>query len=92
VIGRIQQHIPPCVKGCKFPLKSFDNIINFRLYSQSNVIYQWSVYRLHEGGEEEYVDSCAINLKEIVTNFIIPQKSSGSHSNESLITLSFGNQ
>jgi hypothetical protein len=37
------------------------------------------------------VDSCAINLKEIVTNYIIPQKSTGSRSMDSLISLSLGN-
>ena len=92
MIGKIQQQIPACTKGCKYPLKSFENIINFRLFSQTNVIYQWSAYTVNENGEEEYIDSCAINLKEIVTNFIIPQKSPGLHSMESLITLSFGNQ
>lgn len=92
MIGKILQHIPPCKKGNRYPLKTFDNIINFRLFSQSNVIYQWSAYIVHEGGEEEYVDCCAINLKDIVINFIIPQKSLASHSIESLITLSFGNQ
>jgi hypothetical protein len=53
------------------------------------VVYKWSVYRQFGSGEEEFLESVTINLKEIVTNFILPQTSHGSRSNESLINLSF---
>jgi hypothetical protein len=53
------------------------------------VVYKWSVYRRHEGGEEEYLDSCTLNLKEAVNNFIIPQNGPASHSNSSIISLGF---
>jgi hypothetical protein len=56
------------------------------------VVYQWSAYQLHDNGEEEFKDCCTINLKDLVVNFILPQKSQNSRSRESLINLSFGSQ
>lgn len=73
--------VPPARKANRFPLQSPKNIIPFRLFSQDNVVYKWSIYRRFDSGEEEFLESVTINLKEIVTNFILPQTSHGSRSN-----------
>jgi hypothetical protein len=43
--------VPTGEKKTKLPLGDINNIIHFRLYSPSNVVYKWSVYR-KENGEE----------------------------------------
>ena len=53
-------------------MSSIGNIIAFHVYSESNVVYKWSLYRRHASGEEEFLESCAFNLREIVVNYILP--------------------
>ena len=65
------------------------NIVNFRLFSPKNVVYKWSVYRKCDTGEEEYLDTCTLNLREAVNSFVLPQNNLASHSNSSLISLGF---
>lgn len=38
------------------------------------MVYKWSLYRCHPSGEEEFLESCAFNLKELVANYILPHR------------------
>lgn len=92
IIGCINHSLPPARKNTKVPLTDIKNIINFRLHSEHNIVYKWSVYRRADNGEEEYLDSCTLNLREAVNSFVGNQKNYNSHSHSSVIEMGLLNK
>jgi hypothetical protein len=75
-------------KGDKQRLSSEKNIIRFHLFSESNVVYKWSIYKRHPSGEEEFLESCAFNLRDVVANYILPHRGD-QHTLESVLPNDF---
>jgi hypothetical protein len=62
------------------------------LHSEHNIVYKWSVYRRADNGEEEYLDTCTLNLREAVNSFVGNQKNYNSHSHSSVIEMGLLNK
>lgn len=63
VLGQIAEFVPPDKRGAHFHLTSIKSLIPFRLFTEKNVVYKWSIYHHYDNGEQEFVESGTINLK-----------------------------
>ena len=66
LMGSIRNPFDPCSAPTKHGVKNISHLIMLRIFSLNNLTYRWSLYKKHDSGQEEYLESCPVDFKAII--------------------------
>ena len=66
LMGSIRNPFDPCSVPTKHQVKNISHLITLRIFSLNNLTYRWSLYKKHDSGQEEYLESCPVDFKAVI--------------------------